>query len=143
MLPRPGFLGITTNPRVLLGPLRETQQPQATPPGLLGCPTLGCPTQGCPPGERRTNSKLLASHLTGLILQAKSSNLIFFFSLYICKSQTVLGKKKKIQERNLEGFRAARIVCNGERFETNKTQICPVWIIFSFTLLPVYRFLYS
>lgn len=33
-------------------------------------------------------------------------------------------------------------VCNGERFETNKALICPVWIIVRFVLLPVYRGLY-
>lgn len=33
-------------------------------------------------------------------------------------------------------------ICNRERLETNKALICPVWIIFRFVLLPVYRFLY-
>lgn len=33
-------------------------------------------------------------------------------------------------------------LCNGERLETSKALICPVWIIFRFVLLPVYRFLY-
>lgn len=79
--------------------------------------------------------------LTGFVFQVKAAILFFPLLLsHICKSEAVLGKKKKTTTRRIQEDLWQQGQCGTGRFETDKALIWPVWIIFGSVLLPVYRF---
>jgi len=94
-------------------------------------------------GGRRSSSKFLISHFNWIDFASEGSNSIFpFFFFPLCL--LISAKLKQFLEKTEEcgRFLADGTVCNGERFETDKDLICPVWIMDRFILLPVYRFWY-